>query len=109
MYKKNIIDCHCHIGDYFNFNVPMSHAEGMIQTMDSAGIDQACLTAHMALVGDVNQGNDIVLDAIDRFPDRFYGYITVNPHVFEDTQTDFAKWFDHKNNIGMKIHTYTHE
>ncbi|MFO7637317.1 MAG: amidohydrolase family protein [Clostridia bacterium] len=103
-----IIDCHCHIGDYFNFHIPANNAEGMIKTMDTSGIDIACIAAHMALVSDPNKGNDIVYDAVERFPDRFRGYITVNPHFPEDTRRDMEKAFHRKGIIGIKIHTVTH-
>ena len=45
-----IIDCHCHLGLYRCFNTPGAFAEGMLENMDTLGIDIVCISAIQLLV-----------------------------------------------------------
>ena len=52
-----VIDCHCHLGRYFNFTVPGHSPEDMIKAMDNARIDISCISPHMSLTSDNVRGN----------------------------------------------------
>lgn len=78
-----VIDAHCHMGYYPNFNVPAPSAADMVRWMDRLGV-KACVAAHHASIGpDFRYGNDEVLQAMADFPGRIYGYATVNPNYPE--------------------------
>ena len=103
-----IIDCHSHIGHWQHFNVPRGSAEGMLISMDSLGIDTACVTAHASIGPDYIYGNNMVMKAAEKFPDRFAGYITVNPNYPEDIRNELDRGFSAVGMIGMKLHPACH-
>lgn len=79
-YGIDIVDAHAHIGPWFNFRIPLAYAEGMLRTMDACGIAEAWITADASIGPDFRLGNDLVSSAVTAHPNRFRGYVTVNPH-----------------------------
>lgn len=104
----DIIDCHCHMGYYHVFNAPHNTKEGLLESMDSLGIDYACVTAHASIGPDYRHGNDMVKEAVTVHPDRFFGYVTVNPNFPEDMQNELDRCFDVPGFIGIKTHPACH-
>ena len=104
-----IIDCHCHMGDWFNFNVPGGSAEGMLASMDALGINKAFVTAHAAIGPDHTFGNNRVIEALGKYPDRFLGYATVNPN-YGTTEIDkeLDRCFKFPGMKGIKLHPGLH-
>ncbi|MFB5282574.1 amidohydrolase family protein [Peribacillus sp. Hz7] len=52
--------------------------------------------------------NDLVAAAIDRFPDRFLGWVTVNPMI--PVSMEEVELYLHKPNfIGIKVHPFMHQ
>ena len=76
-----IIDCHCHLGFYKNFNIPANTAEDMLRSMDIIGVNyKACIAPHAASVGpDYRYGNNIAVETVTKYPKRFFGYVAINP------------------------------
>jgi uncharacterized protein len=52
--------------------------------------------------------NDIVVAAIDRFPDRFLGWVAVNPLIPESVE-DVEVYLNKPGFIGVKAHPFMHE
>ncbi|WP_045521359.1 amidohydrolase family protein [Neobacillus niacini] len=52
--------------------------------------------------------NDIVAAAIDRFPDRFLGWVTVNPLIPESVEV-LEVYLNKHGFIGVKAHPFMHE
>ena len=103
-----IVDSHCHMGFWRNFNNPCNSAEGMIVSMDTLGVDTACITAHSSIGPDYRYGNDMVIQAILKYPDRFIGYVTVNPHYVQDMKNELDKCFAVEGIRGIKLHPAGH-
>lgn len=104
-----IIDCHCHMGNWFNFNVPGGSAEGMLSSMDALGIKKAFVTAHSSIGPDYKYGNNMVIEAIEKFPDRFLGYATVNPNSGAiEIVNELERCFMFTGVKGIKIHPSMH-
>ncbi|MCL2748378.1 MAG: amidohydrolase family protein [Oscillospiraceae bacterium] len=104
-----LIDEHCHIGYFPGLFAGDCSAEGVIQMMDSLGIDRAVVTHSAALQGDYRWGNDRIIEAIQTYPDRFYGYCTINPHYPESMRDELNRCFEHDGMRGIKLHPYTHQ
>jgi len=104
-----IIDCHCHMGYWQHFHVPNGSAEGMLESMDALGTDMACVTAHSAIGPDYVHGNNMVIDAVRKYPDRFLGYVTINPNYPDDIQNELDRCFAVDGMIGVKLHPGTHD
>jgi len=104
-----VIDCHNHLGKWNAFHIPQDGTiEQMINSMDRFGIDQVFITAHGSIGPDYVYGNDMVLDAIKKFPDRVLGYVTVNPNYLEDMKNELDRCFAHKGFCGIKLHPSCH-
>jgi len=104
-----VIDAHCHMGRWANFNIPHGDAAGMVAQMDRLGI-RACVSAHHASIGpDFRFGNDEVLQAMADFPGRIYGYATVNPNYPEAEIVEEMERCISAGMVGVKIHPDTHQ
>jgi predicted TIM-barrel fold metal-dependent hydrolase len=53
--------------------------------------------------------NDEVLSALDRYPDRFSGWVFVNPAGPLDPVLELERCFRHQGMIGVKAHPYWHD
>jgi predicted TIM-barrel fold metal-dependent hydrolase len=106
--KRRIIDCHCHLGSYFNFYVPGPTPEDMIKSMDNIGVEKSCISPHMALTSDIVGGNSFMLETVKKYPDRFVGFFTYNPHFPELMKTEMDIAFRVNGVEGIKIHQGTH-
>lgn len=53
--------------------------------------------------------NSTVFDAVDKHPDRFLGWVFINPIGNYDPVAEFEKWKEHPGCIGVKTHPYWHQ
>lgn len=74
---SRIIDAHVHIGSGRRKN---QTPEQLLGAMDALGVDMAviCPVDEQIAVDNV-QGNDLVIDAVHRYPDRLVGLAVANP------------------------------
>ena len=103
-----VIDSHNHIGPWKAFHAPNNSAEGMLVSMDNLGIDKVCITSHSSVGPNYRYGNDVVRDAVTRYPDRFMGYVTLNPNYHEDIKNELDRCLTIKGFIGIKMHPSSH-
>lgn len=73
-----LIDAHGHLGENPGFPVPDSSLEGLIAGMDRMGIDVFCPSAVPAIMGQAERGNNIIINAVRRYPKRIFGYMAVD-------------------------------
>lgn len=104
-----IIDCHCHLGSYFNFFVPGHSPEDMMISMDNIGVEKSCISTHMSLSSDIKRGNEFMKDTVIRYPERFIGFFTYNPHFPILMKSEIPKYFKLVGIKGIKIHQGTHK
>jgi predicted TIM-barrel fold metal-dependent hydrolase len=52
--------------------------------------------------------NAPVAAAIEKYPDRFMGWIFINPAVDDDPVAEIEKWSSHPGMIGVKTHPFWH-
>lgn len=104
-----VIDSHNHLGKWNAFYVPKGGTiELMLRRMSLLGIEKVCITAHSSMGPDYRYGNDMVYDAITRYPDKVIGYVTVNPNYPEDMENELARCFAKKGFRAIKFHPYCH-
>ncbi|MCX6375768.1 MAG: amidohydrolase family protein [Armatimonadetes bacterium] len=103
-----VIDAHCHMGQYGNFNIARYDAASMVAQMDRLGI-KACVAAHHSAIGpDQTYGNDEVLRAMADFPGRIYGYATVSPNYpAQEIIAELERCIS-GGMVGVKIHPDLH-
>lgn len=102
-----IFDAHGHLGAT-NFKTGENvETQGILKTMNALGVDKIALSSASALYGDIGRGNKEVLDAVAAYPDRFYGYVMVNPYYPQEDM--LSRFMTHENMLGIKIHAACHK
>lgn len=104
-----IIDAHCHIGPWYDFNAPEWYAESIVKSMDNIGIKKAVISSTLGIGPDFSNGNLLTLDIINKYPDRFVGYIVVNPNYSDKIINELDKYKNNVNMRAVKIHPTFHE
>jgi len=75
------LDCHGHLGGRTrSYHVPDGTLDGIVADMDRLGVETVCAFSFTAARSDERPGNDVVIEAVRRFPDRFVGFAALNPH-----------------------------
>ena len=104
-----IIDCHAHIGYYGLMRLPDCFEEGILDSLDRLGIDIACIVASLSsIVADYRYGNDMVVEAVSKYPERFIGFTLCNPHYPEDMKNELDRCFAVKGIKGIKLYPAGH-
>jgi hypothetical protein len=93
-YRK--IDAHVHIG----FNE--GDLDKLLDFADRLGIEKMCISRPVTnFSGNEPEGpdivirnNNIIIDAIKKYPDRFTGYLTLNPRYPEESMEEFRRCVD---------------
>jgi len=104
-----IIDEHCHMGPFAGQYMGKTSTEDILAEMDLLGVDMAIVSHSMAIISDFTKGNDLVIEAINKYPDRFYGYCTLNPLYPEEMLSELERCIKHPKMVGIKLHPYCHE
>ena len=102
-----VIDAHTHMGSYFNFHIPDNGADSMVAVMDRLGVKMACTSPHVGITPDFRMGNDMAAKAVQDYPGRFFGYITINGNYPDEIPEEIERCY----NMGMrgfKIHPSLH-
>jgi len=96
-----IIDAHCHIG--FGRYKKLS-PETLLEQMNSCGVDKAIVVPVEDFMAVYNEeGNDFVLDAVNKSDGRFIGFATVNPWLGEKA-VEILKYYMDRGLKGIKLH-----
>jgi len=76
-----LYDNHGHLGGSSgHYHVPEGDTDSMVRDMDRFGIQTCCVFSIQGVFSDERYGNDLIIDAVQRHPDRFIGFTLVNPH-----------------------------
>jgi hypothetical protein len=73
-----VIDAHGHLSENPNVPLPDTSLATLIARMDLMGIDVFCCSAIAAIYNQARRGNDLVIDAVQRYPERIFGYMAVD-------------------------------
>ena len=74
-------DNHGHLGERAcHYHLPDCTHEGIVRDMDRLGVEKVCVFSFAGVFSDEKAGNDIVAEAVSRYPDRFVGFTMLNPH-----------------------------
>lgn len=102
----DVIDAHAHLGAYSRFFIPDPSPAAMVRVMDRCGVRRAVLSSHLAIELDTATGNAATAAAVDAYPDRLAGYLTINP--YQDPAAELARWAGHSGFVGIKLHPSLH-
>jgi len=74
-------DCHGHLGGRSShYYIPDGTLEQTVAEMDRLGVEKVCVFSFAGVMSDEAFGNDIVAEAVRRYPERFVGFALLNPH-----------------------------
>lgn len=102
-----IVDAHAHTGPYSLFFIPEPDPVAMLRVMDRCGVSHTVFSSHLAIQLDAAAGNAATAEIVAQWPDRFTGYLTVNP--WQDPAAELGKWGDDPRFGGIKIHPDLHD
>lgn len=105
----HIVDSHCHMGPWYNYYFPNAEIEDMLHDADIVGVEKMCVAPHAAISCDYKLGNRQVYDAVCKFPQRVYGFLTLNPNFPEEYESQFDQYYTVKQFLGVKIHPSLHQ
>lgn len=74
-------DCHGHLGGKAcHYHIPGGDLDATVVELERQGIDRICAFSFAGVFSDERHGNDLVAEAIRRYPERFVGFTLLNPH-----------------------------
>ena len=108
-----VVDMHTHLGSWLHFPIAGGCADDLVKEMDRTGIEWSFVSHLACLTGEPRWGNDQVIDAITRFPDRLLGYAVCWPVTKELGIDEIRRCLD-AGMRGIKMHSssgvpYVHE
>ena len=100
----DIIDMHTHYSKWVQFPIWGGLADDLVEEMDRAGVEKAVLAPQASLTPALVCGNEDVLEAMKKYPDRLLGYACCYP-VREDTGLKEIERCMDAGMTGIKMHT----
>lgn len=88
-----VLDAHAHIGQCGQYSVPWPSTDEKVDDMDRFGIDRASIFAFAGVSSDFVWGNDLAIEAVRAYPDRFIGYATLNANYPEELIPELDRTF----------------
>jgi predicted TIM-barrel fold metal-dependent hydrolase len=115
-----VLDSHTHLiedGGGCGGGRPMLRGDidSMVKAYDRLGIHKMTIASWLGIEGDSEGGNAITEAAINRYPDRVIGYVTIDPIYIEDVKAEALKWHGKPGFLGLKPYfssngiRYTHK
>jgi predicted TIM-barrel fold metal-dependent hydrolase len=99
-----VIDCHAHVGPVWPDQYMELTVADSIHLMDLCGIDKVCSSASRAIRFDFREGNRVIKDAMDQFPDRIIGFAVADPLRTESSIAELDRCLGEEGFKGIKIH-----
>ncbi len=104
-----VMDCHGHIGVHPDFPAYKTDCEAMLAVMDALNIEKLAVTSTLACYNDCPRGNPEVEEVLRRHPDRFLGYVTVNPNPPGQAVAELERWSAFHRPPLIKLHPGLHK
>jgi len=113
--EGDVVDIHMHLGEHAGFCIPRwRDLELLVREMDRHGVRVGGVASIPGCLGGLCPGgNELVLEALRRWPERFFGWATVNPHYPQEALEELRRCHD-AGCRGLKLHNsigldYGHE
>lgn len=96
-----VIDMHTHMGNQMPLYTPYTDADSMVKTMDDSNVDFIVCNHIEDLFG--TGGHKGIMDAMNRYPDRFKGYYCANPILGIDRDEVHSIFQENPGFVGFKV------
>jgi len=98
------VDAHVYIGESL-FDLGQTPEE-LLRLMDEAGVDQAVLIANKPKGYALWEANQAVAQAVNNYPDRFYGMVRIDPWQKEAALEDLKRFWEVHGLRGLLLHPW---
>lgn len=104
-----IWDLHCHIaGVGLREPTPEARLEKLLAVADRMGIERLCVYMGMRFANDpsppdMRRDNDEVLRAIEKYPDRAFGFVYLNPKHLDESLAELERCVARGPMVGVKL------
>jgi predicted TIM-barrel fold metal-dependent hydrolase len=106
-----IVDCHAHVRGTGG-KLDVENCDIVIEAADALGIGKLCVSRPISggspTPEDFRAHNDVVIQAIERYPDRFLGYAYVNPGYSREAMEEMDRCIGEHGMIGIKLYNQYH-
>lgn len=100
-----IVDAHVHIGKSTRLQIDIT-GEQLVRIADKLGIDKLCCTDLTALFYDMHEGNRLLYEQMQCFPDRILGYASLHSTRFgQEALDELRRCHDDYGMTGLKIYS----
>jgi predicted TIM-barrel fold metal-dependent hydrolase len=98
------IDAHAYVGDsLFGFS---RTPEALLREMDRLDISKAVLCPNKPMDYDLEPANQFVAKAVRQHPDRFYGWVRIDPWQGEKSLAEIKNGIEGLGLAGLLLHPY---
>lgn len=102
--KMTFYDVHGHLGEYnAHYHVPNAQIADVIKDVDYYGIEKVCVFSFAGVYSDEKFGNDIVVDAVEKYPKPLIGFTLLNPLRGENEMIAELERGDKNGMRGIKL------
>ncbi len=101
-FRGRIIDVHSHVGSDQRYLLN-GNVDYIVKVMDIYGICKCFISAVQSLIQNYKEGNKVVLSAIQKYPDKFLGLVSVNPYYEDEAINELRKYIA-LGFVGVKLH-----
>lgn len=103
-----VLDCHGHLGTHVDFPAYKSDSDSMVAVMDLLNIERLAVTSTLACYNDCPRGNAEIEKLLKHYPERFLGYIAVNPNPPGQALQELDRWAHFHRPPLIKLHPGLH-
>jgi predicted TIM-barrel fold metal-dependent hydrolase len=107
-----IWDLHCHLAGVRG-TTPEARAQELLKYADRMGIERLCVYmglkwSHDPAPEDMRQQNDEVLQVLAKWPERFFGFVYLNPNHVDESLREFERCVRRGPMVGVKLWVARH-
>jgi predicted TIM-barrel fold metal-dependent hydrolase len=101
-----IVDAHVHMGKMQGLLNLEAETDFIIEMSDEAGIDRVVVTHLTALFYDMYEGNRLLSEALNKYPDRMLGWATISsPNYGQEAIDEVRRCVEEDGMVGMKMYS----
>ncbi|MBS3762964.1 MAG: amidohydrolase family protein [Planctomycetes bacterium] len=102
--NMTFLDCHGHLGGLSpEYHIPDGEVARTVGEMERMGVQKACVFSFSVVHSDERYENDVVADAVSEYPERFVGFVGINPHRGRENVLEELKRGEEMGLRGIKL------
>ena len=99
-----IVDAHAYVGESL-FDLHQT-SEQLLKKMDACGVEKSVIAPNRPKAYDLRSANKIIADTVKHYPDRFYGYVRVDPWQGMAALEELKRGYESLKLRGLVLHPW---